>query len=466
MIKVLLCDQNKKWLENLSTKLSDGMELVASVDNGKKAQEVLISEHIDAIVINVETKEFSFFEVVKFIKQKKPKVLIILISESQKVMGEYFYNEKEILKLGIAASYIKPFPIYKLVKYIENSFQHKQWTKIVQDDATADSNEDIKSEEVSESDQQFTSLKASSFQHNNMAIFDIFLRLGKNKYMKIFRLGDKIDGPRISKYENENEPLRLFFKTRDRLSYINFTNELIKRQVQSTRKSSTSTVDAVNTSSKLFVEEIYTSGLPAHLIEESVSLCENIYLTIDRNENLRLLLASLVDVENSEELHVSLTAFYTAIICKHVDWVTSHSRDNIILGALLHDIGKIKLSKRIRYLEESKMSAKELAEFQKHPEYGVELLDNISEIPEQVKQIVYQHHELNTSHGYPNGLSAKKIYPLAKIVAFSSFVAERSALLKLSPFDTLRKLIEEKDGIMNYEPFVIKAFLKGFIHNV
>jgi putative nucleotidyltransferase with HDIG domain len=178
------------------------------------------------------------------------------------------------------------------------------------------------------------------------------------------------------------------------------------------------------------------------------------------------MLNNFINLSDTEEAHISLTAFYTAIICKNVDWVTSHSRENIILGALLHDIGKIKLSKKIRKKPVEQLSDLELNEHRKHPEYGMDMLDEVDGISEQVKQIVYQHHELNTGEGFPNQLTAKKIYPLAKIVSFANCMSNMSIKKQLSPMDTIKNLVNEKDDIMLYEPFVVRAFIKGFISNV
>jgi putative nucleotidyltransferase with HDIG domain len=461
LINVLLCDQNPKWLENFKVKLTEGMELVSAVDNGKSAQEVIVNNEINILIINVETKKYSFFEVVKFIKQNSPKTVVVMISENKKILEDYFYNDKEIEKLGIAESYIKPFPVYHLIKFIEQTFKHKQWGKVV-----ANENEAGVEEEVKESDQSFTSLELKLFQQNNVVIFDLYIRLGKNKYIKIYNQGDKVDNSRIKKYKDKDPNLRLYFKTSDRLAYVNFSNELMRRVLEKKTVTSIEDVIKVDSSVRMFLEEVNTKGLPAPLVEESIVVCENIFKAVSRNPNLQEMMDQFFSVDDSEEAHSSLTAFYSAIICKHVDWVTSHSRDNIILGALLHDIGKVKYSKKFKSISKFEYSKKDLETAHNHPEYGMELLDNLIGLSEQVKQIVYQHHELNTGEGYPNGLTSSKIYPLAKIVAFANCVSRNSIHHKLSPLDTMRKLMTEKTEIMQYEPFVIKAFLKGFVSDV
>jgi HD-GYP domain-containing protein (c-di-GMP phosphodiesterase class II) len=83
-------------------------------------------------------------------------------------------------------------------------------------------------------------------------------------------------------------------------------------------------------------------------------------------------------------------------------------------------------------------------------------------INEQVRQIIYQHHEHVTGTGYPNGLTGLKIYPLAKIVCFAEAFAETMAETKLSPRDTIKLLLQQRHVILQYDATVVRALVKGF----
>lgn len=461
MINILLCDQNQHWLDNFSSKLDENMRLVDAVKSGREAQEIILNDNVDVLIINLATKNYSFFEVVKFVKQKAPRVMVLLLVDDESLMNEYFYSNKEIAKLGIAETYIKPFPIYNIVKFINASFKHHQWKQVVE--IKDDDNEELL---VKQPDHQFTSIPAKDFRHNNVAIFDLYIRLDKNKYIKVFKLAQKIDYARIQQYIEKDQEVRLFFKSGDRLSYINYTNTLLERYLKKHPQSTMKAVEIVEDSTRFIVQEIYAAGLPPHVIDEADSICDNMYQVVNRNKNLKDLLKNFFITNNTAEEHSFVTAFYTAIACRHVDWVTEHSRKSIIMGALVHDIGKIKLSQSVKGKRPHELSDSALTEYQKHPEYGVDVLDTVEGISEQVKQIVYQHHELNSGSGFPNGLTARKIYPLAKIVCFANFFAEKTAEAKKPPFQTLRQIVEERKEIFEFEPFVVKAMIKGFTERV
>ena len=47
------------------------------------------------------------------------------------------------------------------------------------------------------------------------------------------------------------------------------------------------------------------------------------------------------------------------------------------------------------------------------------MIENTQNIPDEVRYIVYQHHEQPCAKGYPNGLGGPVIYYPAKIVALA-----------------------------------------------
>ena len=86
------------------------------------------------------------------------------------------------------------------------------------------------------------------------------------------------------------------------------------------------------------------------------------------------------------------------------------------LGALLHDIGKMKLSESL-INKKGSYNAEEYNTVKKHPIYGYEILKDNPEIPMGTLMAVLQHHENVDGSGYPLGLKDNKISKYAKIVS-------------------------------------------------
>jgi putative nucleotidyltransferase with HDIG domain len=103
--------------------------------------------------------------------------------------------------------------------------------------------------------------------------------------------------------------------------------------------------------------------------------------------------------------------------------------DNIVLGGLFHDIGKIGLSRRIFHNKEATLSNDMLAEVRLHPLIGVSILRNI-EFLAPVVDYVHYHHERIDGSGYPCGLKGDEIPLGAKIIGvvdcFDAITTDRS----------------------------------------
>lgn len=84
-------------------------------------------------------------------------------------------------------------------------------------------------------------------------------------------------------------------------------------------------------------------------------------------------------------------------------------------GALLHDIGKLKIPDSILW-KPSKLTEEEWQIMRRHAEYGFEFLSNIGFLKDAA-EIVYSHHEKYDGTGYPRGLGNDHIPLGARVFA-------------------------------------------------
>lgn len=89
--------------------------------------------------------------------------------------------------------------------------------------------------------------------------------------------------------------------------------------------------------------------------------------------------------------------------------------ENLAMGGLFHDIGKILIEPT-----GDGMSEEDEAAMQKHPHLGQEMVDKIREVQNEVRMIVAQHHEYLDGTGYPNKLRGLAIYDLARLVCIAN----------------------------------------------
>ncbi|TRX01421.1 HD-GYP domain-containing protein [Candidatus Methylobacter oryzae] len=132
------------------------------------------------------------------------------------------------------------------------------------------------------------------------------------------------------------------------------------------------------------------------------------------------------------------------------------------LGALLHDIGMVKIPDRI-LSKKQPLTPAERAIMEKHNEYGIALLSQTPEIPVDALKIVYSHHERMDGKGYPQKLQAKEISLLARMVAivsvYEALTRERFYSQTLSPLAALKYLYTSGKSL--FDAVLVKKFIQA-----
>ena len=456
-MKLLISDPDSSWAEKVRkhfTQLNREADICA---NGKDCQLKIFKNNYDALILDFDTSSHSAIEVLKFIRLNHPSVRVILTIDSQKRLQELQISKEDFAKMGVSTLLVKPYSLDKIVETVEQQNLHSSWRNIIENDSLQEE------EKVSLPDNEFTRIFIDSMSFENAAIFDLYIRLEKNKFLKIFNRGDIYNQNRLIKHFSDINNGCIYFKTRDRSIYINFMNDFIQRLA---KKEDVPTVQKVGLAKALvekYIEEVHTKGLHPQLIEEGKKACENIFEIIQYSKDLAVHMRDYQEHNDDQITHSFLTSFFSVMMAKSLKWKSSRTIEALALGGLLHDIGKLKLDRKIRDKDEESLTEMERIQFRKHPQYGVELLQKCEGITEAVLQIVYQHHELIDGTGYPGHLSGGKIYPLAKVVNLADAFTYEMLKKKTSPIVTLKSMISNSKQVLKYDPVIVKALITCFI---
>lgn len=126
-------------------------------------------------------------------------------------------------------------------------------------------------------------------------------------------------------------------------------------------------------------------------------------------------LASAIDAKDKyTKGHSSRVAEYSRKIAESVG-KSSQECDEIYYAALLHDVGKIGISRSILQ-KPGKLSNEEYQVIKEHPDIGAQILSSISESP-YLSIGARSHHERYDGKGYPQGLKGNDIPEIARIIA-------------------------------------------------
>jgi putative nucleotidyltransferase with HDIG domain len=129
-------------------------------------------------------------------------------------------------------------------------------------------------------------------------------------------------------------------------------------------------------------------------------------------------------------------------------------------GALLHDIGKLKIPDSILW-KPSGLDADEWKTMRMHPEYGYEFLRNVESL-RSAAELVYSHHEKFDGSGYPRRLGGDAIPFGARIFAIVDAI---DAMTYKRPYNTpvtFQKAAEEirRCSGTHFDPSLVPSTLE------
>lgn len=140
--------------------------------------------------------------------------------------------------------------------------------------------------------------------------------------------------------------------------------------------------------------------------------------------------------------------------------------EDIALGALLHDIGKIGVSDEV-LRKPGRLNEDEWNEIKSHCEIGYTILDGI-EGAEHIREMVLYHHERPDGTGYPKQLRGNDIPLAARIIgvadAFDSMTAERVYQKPRSPEQAITEILRLRG--QQFDADVVDALCHLMVYDI
>jgi HD-GYP domain-containing protein (c-di-GMP phosphodiesterase class II) len=136
--------------------------------------------------------------------------------------------------------------------------------------------------------------------------------------------------------------------------------------------------------------------------------------------------------------------------------------DDIRAAALLHDIGKLDISRDLLY-KAARLTSEEYETVQQHVAKGIDLLQPVGGSLRRVIPIILAHHDKFDGSGY-NPTRGEDIPLEARIIAvadvYDALTSDRPYRKAMSPFDA-RDVIAKGAGT-EFDPGVVDAFQHAF----
>ncbi len=140
------------------------------------------------------------------------------------------------------------------------------------------------------------------------------------------------------------------------------------------------------------------------------------------------------------------------------------AREDLVLlglGAVLHDVGKIRIPDRV-LLKKTPWTTAERKLYELHPRYGREIMAKLESFPGDALAVIEQHHESLNGKGYPAGIGAAELGTPARIVAianrYDDLCNARGTGQAMTPADALSFMYSREADA--YDRELLQVFIK------
>lgn len=256
----------------------------------------------------------------------------------------------------------------------------------------------------------------------------LYIRIGNDKYIKIFNEDDTTDILDIKKYKSKG--IQYLYLTRPTAMWV--INQ-IQNQISIFLKANNFRFvlrGASDSPEKRFEQKILRIDDEVHVdkeFKETIDRAvEKIRHHVEKETTVNHYLKALKERQDEYALFtqkMNLTSLISCLLAKQLDWISKTTMDKLVYAAVLCDIT---LAVRPQLLaisglaEFEKMKDSFSEEDQKlwlaHPKDSAFLIKKyFQSAPPDTDALALQHHETPDGHGFPLGLKAEKISPLSAL---------------------------------------------------
>ena len=174
-----------------------------------------------------------------------------------------------------------------------------------------------------------------------------------------------------------------------------------------------------------------------------------------------MILRHFISKDKYTENHSYRVSVYATKIAAHLG-LSSERIEDVRAAALLHDIGKLDISRDLLY-KAAHLTQREYTEVQSHVEKGVRILEPVGGSLHRVIPIILAHHDKFDGSGY-HPTHGEQIPLEARIISvadvYDALTSDRPYRRGIPPFEAREAII--KGSGTEFDPQVVNAFLAAF----
>jgi len=305
-------------------------------------------------------------------------------------------------------------------------------------------------------DTKYLPIYLESLRIDTVLSFDLFMKISGD--MVLYRSADLPFTEKTREKLVENKVSRLYVNAKSKAQYQKYIEQNLDKILLDHLVPEEKKAGILYETSKSLMKDVLENPTYGENIHRSKKLVENQVSFILRGQEAFHNLIKISSFDYYTFSHSVNVCTFAIALAQQLGRHDEQYLHDLGIGALLHDVGKSKISERILN-KRTTLSNMEFELMKKHPKWGVEILTMTDMIEAASYYPVLQHHERGNKSGYPNSLSLDEMHEYSRIVAivdtFDAMTTERVYQGAMDTFPALKVIFALKS---EYDQEMLVAF--------
>lgn len=306
-------------------------------------------------------------------------------------------------------------------------------------------------------EEKFMPIYLDSLRVDSVLGFDLYIQV-QNRLV-LYRSADLAFSDRTRQKLLESRVDRLFVPAENKVQYQAYIEENLDKILSDPAIEEENKAGILYDTSTNLVKDVLNNPTYGENVQRSKDLVTQTVSFILKGKAAFHNLLKITSFDYYTYTHSVNVCTFAVALAQQMGFNDEQFLNELGVGALLHDVGKSRISDRILNKRGS-LSQIEFEIMKKHPAWGVEILEESNLVEPASVYCVLQHHERGDRRGYPNGLSLDEMHLYSRIVAitdsFDAMTTERAYQHAMESYPALKIMFSLKGA---YDEELLRNFV-------
>ncbi len=311
-----------------------------------------------------------------------------------------------------------------------------------------------------DSSDDYCKLGIDDFATGRKTKFNIYIRVTDDRFVKVAHQGEDISVDRIRAYKQKGLSF-LYLRIEDFRKFVGFEIDFSAMSKERDQASLERKIHLLKHAAEILHSRVRHEGLNDQTFANAAAFVEASMDVLTDDRKAMNLLDSLKNHSDHAFAHSLGASVYAVLISQHLKWNLPTNKFKLAVAGLLHDVGEKEISQHILSTPKNKWTVEDRKAFETHVLLGYEMLEDVKSIPEDVRQIVRQHHENCAGKGFPFQTKKSAIHPMAKVLSVADEFCYR--IMRTPDSEGVEPLDAIQEITANYFELLDKEFLGALV---